>query len=74
MHTCTQQYLQLTALHQLDDVIEQHVSVPLTETINIIRHLDGQTADEWTDRQTGVRQSRWSCDQVHSLPCRRSGG
>lgn len=39
------QYLQLTALHQLDDVIKQHVSVPLTETADIIRHLDRQTGE-----------------------------
>lgn len=32
-------YLQLTALHQLDDVAEQHVSVPLAEPADIVRHL-----------------------------------
>ena len=34
-HTHTQ-FLQLAALHQLDDVIKQHVSVPLTEPADII--------------------------------------
>ena len=31
--------LLLTGLHQLDQILEEHVSVPLTETFHIIRHL-----------------------------------
>lgn len=34
-----EQNSQVTALHQLNDVIEQHIPVPLTEAIDIVRHL-----------------------------------
>lgn len=33
------QNLQFTALHQLDDVIKEHISVPLTKATYIIRYL-----------------------------------
>lgn len=34
-------YLRLTALHQLDEVSKEDVPVSLTETLGIVRHLEG---------------------------------
>ncbi len=39
-------HLHFTALHQLDQVSEQHVPVPLTETFCIIRHLERHVTDQ----------------------------
>lgn len=37
-------YLQFTALHQLDDVIEEDISVPLTKAAHIIWYLQQKQA------------------------------
>lgn len=35
-------YLHFTALHQLDEVGKKDVSVPLTETLSVVGHLEGR--------------------------------
>lgn len=63
------QNLQLAALHQLDDVIEQDVAVPLTEAVDIVGHLDTQTGVVGLSRCQGAQR----CAGVVA-PSRRSGG
>lgn len=45
--TCRRQcanggYLHFTALHQLNEVGKKDVSVPLTETLSVVGHLEGR--------------------------------
>lgn len=37
---CYDRHLHFTALHQLDQVGEQHIPVSLTEALRVIRHLE----------------------------------
>lgn len=40
VHCAKRIYLHLTALHQLDEVGKEDVSVPLTETFRVVGHLE----------------------------------
>ena len=43
--------LLLTGLHQLDQILEEHVSVPLTETFHIIGHLQTKNTSKLKNHQ-----------------------
>lgn len=56
--------LLFAALHELDEVREKHVPVPLTEAVDVVRHLKGQRTREL---------SRALVFPELSVPFRRSG-
>lgn len=45
LHMKQKPYLQFTALHQLNNVIEEHISVPFTKSTHIIWNLQEKTSN-----------------------------
>lgn len=46
-------YLHFTALHQLNEVSKQDVSVPLAETVGIVGHLEERHTEGFLKSQSG---------------------
>lgn len=73
--TCAnERHLRFTALHQLNEVSEEHVAVPLTEAFRVVGHLgetdvrgirsikegEARLYDTWVNTKAGVAASRIS--------------
>lgn len=48
-------YLHLTALHQLNEVVEKDVSVPLTESFCVVRHLEDDKGEVIITKEDEVK-------------------
>lgn len=60
-------YLHLTALHQLNEVSEKDVSIPLAETFRIIRHLEERHRDDLIIRNCPGSVKDGTCVQIRTV-------